>query len=87
MASSKLGVRYAGLYPSVVGNIMSLNKLNVYPDSDFWPNTFGIQSEAVIDLSHIQVYKVKRELMVRLVDLKKVKGIIPPEADQEIQVA
>lgn len=69
---------------------MPLNKLNVYPDSDFWPSSIELQPEnpeKTIDLSSLPVYRVGGTAVIRLIDLQSVRGIIPPKVTELIRVA
>ena len=50
---------------------MPSNRLNVYPDSDFWPDTPAERWPSVIDLTTVKIYSVKGVDMVRLSDLER----------------
>jgi hypothetical protein len=49
---------------------MPSNRLNVYPDSDYWPDNLTERWPSVIDLTAVKIYRVNGVDMVRLSDLE-----------------
>jgi len=49
---------------------MPFNRLNVYPDSDFFSDSLEAQQPVILDLTHFKVHQVNGEAMVKLSDLK-----------------
>jgi hypothetical protein len=43
---------------------------NIYPDSDFFPDSFAIQPSVAIDLTKVKIYDIHGEAMLKLADLK-----------------
>lgn len=66
---------------------MVLNKLDVYPDSDFWPSDLNATRTIVVDLTHLPIYEAKGEPVVKLTDLQQVCGILPPQIQSKLQIA
>lgn len=49
---------------------MSTKKLNVYPDSDFWPESPSFLPTTSVEQSEIAVYYVNGKAMIKLEDLR-----------------
>ena len=64
---------------------MPSNRLNVYPDSDFWFDDLVSTFPSVIDLSAVKVYRVNGEEMVKLSDLQKLNIPIKSREVEDIE--
>lgn len=49
---------------------MLSNYRNIYPDSDFFAETFESQSPIALDLVQVKIYYIYGEAMLKLVDLQ-----------------
>lgn len=49
---------------------MPSNRLNVYADSDFFPESLEVHQLRRLDLTQFEIYQVNGEAMVKLSDLQ-----------------
>lgn len=61
---------------------MPLNRIGVYPDSDFGYSSLSTQLLNIVDLTKVKVYKVNGEAMVKLSDLEELDFVISQDSEE-----